>query len=266
MAIGFAIAFAAITVLHVVGMFTHYDLRIVAHLIPARDHPRVLALVHPLVHLGDAAFIGVVVVAGTVGLWLMGYRRTWAMFVIVLSWPIELACKIVLPQPDGLGSTQASVSISSLVHGAGTKTVAGWLRHATPEGVQALAGQAGGFTVNLVSSYPSGTTARGTFVLGLIIWICVRLGIPVLSELSALLLLAPLSVLGLAMVLYAWHWPSDVLGGYALGFALLATTLAVVRRPVGRHSGNRSSFKHRSAHGPLYRRPPESHPPQANQS
>jgi hypothetical protein len=221
MAFLFCLLFALITVFRVSGDFTHYDLRIVARLVPARDHTRVLALIHPLVHLGDVAAIAMFSGAAIVCLWLLGYRRTWAMLTVLLSWPIEFACKSILPQPAGLGSVQATVSITSLVHGTGARTISGWLQHAAP-----------GATLNLISTYPSGTTARGTFVLGLLLWLSLRAEIPVISELCALSLLAALSVLGLAMVLYSWHWPSEVLGGYALGFALLAITLAAIRHPL----------------------------------
>jgi hypothetical protein len=232
MSSAFTVLFLAVTVLRVRGSFTHLDLRIVAHVVPARYHPRVLALVHPLVHLGDAVVMVAVVLASMVGLRLAGYRRSWAMLVLFLSWPIEFACKAVLPQPDGLGTISATVTVKSLVHGTGTTTMLAWVHHATPGSLQVMVSRIGGEAVRLVSSYPSGTAARGTFVLCLVIWLCLRLRIPVLSELLVLLLLAPLLVLGLAMVLYAWHWPSDVLGGYILGFALLSIALAILRRPV----------------------------------
>ena len=225
------LGFLISTLFRVAGSYTHYDLRIVAHLIPERDHTHILALVHPLVHLGDAAFVGAVSAGAILILWAMGYRRTWAVLTGLLSWPVELVCKAALPQPAGLGSQQASVTISSLVHGAGTRTVGGWLQHAAPESLLALAGQAGGLSVNLVSSYPSGTTARATFAVGLVVWLCLRADVPLFSGMLALALLMPLTVVGLAMVLYDWHWPSDVLGGYILGFALLALSLAILRRP-----------------------------------
>lgn len=232
LAAALTVLFVAVTVLRVAGSFTHPDLRLVARIVPARYHPHVLALIHPLVHLGDAAFVAGVAIVSMTLLWLLGYRRTWAMLLALLSWPIELGCKAILPQPDGLGNVAATVTVTSLVHGASSHAVLHWLAHATPAGVGALVQHAGGATLDLVSSYPSGTTARGTYVLGLFIWLVMRLRVPVLSELLAIALLAPMLVLGLAMVLYAWHWPSDVLGGYILGFAMLFASLALLRRPV----------------------------------
>jgi membrane-associated phospholipid phosphatase len=154
------------------------------------------------------------------------------MLLVLLSWPIELGCKAVLPQPAILGSVQDSVQVGDLVHGPGAAAVRDWLHGAIPGGIDALLQHAGTATVGLSSSYPSGSTARGTFVLGLLIWACLRLNILVVSEMLAMALLAPMAALGFAVVLFNWHWPADVIGGYLLGLALLAGALALLRRPV----------------------------------
>jgi hypothetical protein len=230
-AVVLAVAFVAFTALWVGGATTHTDLRIVAHLVPVRDHTRLLKLVHPLVHLADAWFV----VAGTVlvmiVLWLRGYRRTWALLTVLLSWPIELGCKAVFTQPPALFTEPSSVQMRDLVHGPGAAALLDWLHRAAPTGVGTLVSSAGGATLGLASSYPSGTAARGAFVIGLLAWACLRLGGTGLGVILAGLLLIPLSTLGLAVVLYAWHWPSDVVGGYLLGLGLLALGLAGLRRP-----------------------------------
>jgi membrane-associated phospholipid phosphatase len=228
-------AFVVFTSVRVSGMTTHLDLRIVAHLLPIRDHQRLLKLLHPLVHLADGWFVVTVTMLMVLALWMRGYKHPWALMLGLLSWPIELACKAVFPQPSGLFTAHATVQIRDLVHGPGAAAVLDWLHNAAPGGVGTLVQNAGGATLGLASSYPSGTTARGAFVIGLLAWACLRLGGSSLGALLATLLLAPLSTLGLAVVLYAWHWPSDVVGGYLLGLGLLAAGLAIQRRPTRAH-------------------------------
>jgi membrane-associated phospholipid phosphatase len=169
-------------------------------------------------------------------LWLLGYRRTWAVLSGLLSWPIELGCKALLDQPGALSPTgqggfvPASVQLRSLLQGSATQQALDWLNHAMP-GLSALVHHAGTTTVGLTSSFPSGTTARGAFALGLLAWLCLVVDVPLLSQLFALALLGVAALLGFAVVLFAWHLPSDVLGGYLLGFALLAVALALLKRP-----------------------------------
>ncbi|HVC79150.1 MAG TPA: phosphatase PAP2 family protein [Chloroflexota bacterium] len=225
-------AFAAFTAVRGSGTTTQLDLRIVADLVPIRDHHRLLKLLHPLVHLADGWFVVSVTMLVVLTLWARGYKHPWALLLGFLSWPIELACKTLFPQPTGLYTGHATVQIRDLVHGPGATALLDWLHNAAPGGVGTLVQSAGGATLGLASSYPSGTTARGAFVIGLLAWACLRLGGSSLGVLLATLLFVPLSTLGLAVVLYAWHWPSDVVGGYLLGIGLLAAGLAIQRRPI----------------------------------
>ena len=226
-----AVAFAVFTAIRVSGVTTHLDLRIVAHLVPVRDHTRLLKLIHPLVHLADAWFVLAVTALAMIVLWLRGYRRVWALLTVLLAWLIELGCKAVFPEPPALFTAPSSVQMRDLVRGPGAAAFLDWLHQAAPTGVGALVSRAGGATLGLASSYPSGTAARGAFVIGLIGWACSRMGGAGAGALLAALLVIPLSTLGLAVVLYAWHWPSDVMGGYLLGLGLLALGLACLRRP-----------------------------------
>lgn len=244
------VAFLAVTVARATGRFAHLDLRIVAHVVPVGYHPRLLAAVHPLVHLGDAAFVLAVTLPATLVLWLLGYRRSWAVLLVGLSWPVELGCKAIMSQPALLGAVRETVRVGDLARGPGAITLLDWFNRATPDGVGALVRHAGNVTVGLSSSYPSGSTARGAFVLGLLIWAALRLRIVVMSELLALALLAPMAGLGFAVVLFAWHWPADVLGGYLLGLALLAASLALLRLPHASPPSGAASPIQAPSHGP----------------
>ncbi|HVA92428.1 MAG TPA: hypothetical protein VNL71_21610 [Chloroflexota bacterium] len=266
-AVFLAVAFAAFTAVRASGMTTHADVRIVAHLVPIRDHQRVLKLLHPLVHLADGWFVLTVTAAVVLVLWVRGYQRPWALLVGLLSWPIELACKALAPEPSGLFTEPASVQMRDLVHGPGVTAVLDWLHQTAPGGVGALVQHAGGATLGLTSSYPSGTTARGAFVIGLLAWTCFRLGGSGLGVLLATLLLVPLSTLGLAVVLYAWHWPSDVAGGYLLGLGLLATGLAIQRRPTRSDAAPPPSKQHRpTGSNAVSRQPPSQKGPHSPHS
>jgi membrane-associated phospholipid phosphatase len=230
------VAFVALAIVRQRGRLIHLDLRIITHIVPGRQHPRLIDAMQPLTHLGDAVFLVPVSIVALVALRLLGYRRSWVVLIGLLSWPIELACKATLDQPGALDPYgqhnfgEESVQLRSMVHGAGARQVFDWLDHAVP-GLSALIQHAGSTTVGLTSSFPSGTTARGAFALGLLAWLCLLVDVPFVSELLALALFGVAGLVGIAVMLFAWHLPSDVLGGYLLGFALLAVALALLRRP-----------------------------------
>lgn len=230
--------FVAFTVARAGGRFAHLDLRIAARLVGLSDRHHLLRALHPLVHLGDLAFVCAVAGGASLILRLRGYRRAWSPLAFgLLSWPIELICKSIVPQPPILGSPRDIVHLGDLVRGPAATAFLDWLRGATPGGLDSLLRHAGSTALPLTSSYPSGSAARGTFVLGLLIWAALRARIPVLSALAALALLLPMAALGFSLVIFNWHWPVEVAGGYLLGLALLAAALAIIRPPPPRHAG-----------------------------
>ena len=80
-------------------------------------------------------------------------------------------------------------------------------------------------------SFPSGHVALMLAVYGLLAWLWIRSSRSPLERTVAVLLLAALLVIvGWARVRLGAHWPSDVLGGYAIGLAWLTTVVISLRR------------------------------------
>ena len=84
-------------------------------------------------------------------------------------------------------------------------------------------------------SFPAGHVMSPTYVYGFLIYLSVSLPLP--APLRASLATATAAVLALSGPANVWlgvHWPSDVLGGYAWGAALLLPVVAACRL-FGRH-------------------------------
>jgi len=81
------------------------------------------------------------------------------------------------------------------------------------------------------AAYPSGHALTATVVCGLLLWLLHRYGVG--GALWGLALaVAALSVVGVGLtrIWLGVHWPSDVLGGWVLGAALVALAVLVHRR------------------------------------
>ena len=79
-------------------------------------------------------------------------------------------------------------------------------------------------------SFPSGHVALMIAVYGLLAWLWCRASRHVVERLLAVVLLASLLlVTGAARVRLGSHWPSDILAGYAIGIAWLATVITALR-------------------------------------
>ena len=80
-------------------------------------------------------------------------------------------------------------------------------------------------------SFPSGHVALMMAVYGILAWLWFRASRSVLERAVVVVLLAALLlVTGWARLRLGAHWPSDVLAGYAVGGAWLATVLTALRR------------------------------------
>ena len=79
-------------------------------------------------------------------------------------------------------------------------------------------------------SFPSGHVVNLTAIFGFLVYLTLLLvaHAPVRWGLSALLVL-PILAIGFARIEDGAHWPSDVLGGYMLGWLWLAVTIQVYR-------------------------------------
>ncbi len=85
------------------------------------------------------------------------------------------------------------------------------------------------------ASFPAGHVMSPTYLYGFLIYLAASL--PLTSATRAALATASAAVLALSAPANVWlgvHWPSDVLGGYAWGAALLLPVVAACWR-LGRH-------------------------------
>jgi membrane-associated phospholipid phosphatase len=75
------------------------------------------------------------------------------------------------------------------------------------------------------ASWPSGHATAAT----ILVWCAVLVAPPSLRRMTALIGLAFVVAVGCALLILAWHMPSDVLGGYLLGTLWFALALALLR-------------------------------------
>jgi membrane-associated phospholipid phosphatase len=90
---------------------------------------------------------------------------------------------------------------------------------------------AGGIAAPGLHSFPSGHVALMLAVYGLLAYLWIRRSRSVPERCGVVLLLAALLfVTGWARVRLGSHWPSDILAGYVIGAAWLATVVTALRR------------------------------------
>jgi undecaprenyl-diphosphatase len=90
---------------------------------------------------------------------------------------------------------------------------------------------AGGIAAPGLHSFPSGHVALMMAVYGLLAFLWCRASRSVVERVLAVVLLAALLLItGTARVRLGSHWPSDVLAGYVIGAAWLATIVTALLR------------------------------------
>lgn len=79
--------------------------------------------------------------------------------------------------------------------------------------------------------FPSGHASGAMLVFGALAWICwTNIQPDIGRRLACAIYLALVAIVGFARISTGAHWPSDVLGGYVLGIAILSTlTIAIGR-------------------------------------
>ncbi|MGX1128812.1 membrane-associated phospholipid phosphatase [Streptomyces glaucescens] len=81
------------------------------------------------------------------------------------------------------------------------------------------------------AAFPSGHAMTATVVLGLLLWLMHRHGVGrVLWRTAVTLAVVSVAGVGLTRVWLGVHWPSDVLGGWLLGAAVVALAVAAHQR------------------------------------
>lgn len=138
---------------------------------------------------------------------------------------IALAAALVLFLVRRRWAAALSLPFAYVVGEASVGGVKGLLSRPRPPGATALGG-----------AFPSGHTAGATIECGLVLVTALAvLGAPRAWRIAGAVAWALLSALaGTARVLEGEHWPTDVVGGWLLGIAVVAAATWLAQQPMGR--------------------------------
>jgi undecaprenyl-diphosphatase len=138
--------------------------------------------------------------------------------------PLVVACAIVAARRRRPLLAIAFVAAYVLVRGI---VFVGWFLWDRPRPRVILEGK----LAPPLHSYPSGHVALALSVYGILAWLWIRSSKSWPERILAVVLLVALvSITGLARVRLGTHWPSDVIAGFIIGLAWLAVVLRAVHR------------------------------------
>ncbi|MFF4910255.1 phosphatase PAP2 family protein [Streptomyces sp. NPDC001260] len=114
----------------------------------------------------------------------------------------------------------ATVTLGSVVQ-QGLKAAVGRPRPVWPDPVDSAR----------YAAFPSGHAMTATIVCGLLLWLVHHYGVgPALRRTALWVAVVSVTGVGLTRVWLGVHWPSDVLGGWLLGAAMVAVAVGVHQR------------------------------------
>ena len=133
-------------------------------------------------------------------------------------------CLILLILPQTRNIYGIPVSMGAIFVTILNKTIKHIIQRLRPEDIEHLV-QEGGY------SFPSGHSITSMFVYGMLlylIWIHVK--DRRLRNILSVLVMIPLVLVGPSRIYLGVHYPTDVLAGWCLGFAVLMAAIGVVQR------------------------------------
>jgi undecaprenyl-diphosphatase len=189
----------------------------------ARSSPRLDLLALEITALGSASVTGVIVIVASIFLWSTRHRYSAALLWVALGggWALANLLKFLIDRPR-------------------------------PDLFEWRVPHAG------ASSYPSGHSTTAMALYATLTYLLVRLeSTAAMRRLTVAVLGVVVLLVGLSRVYLGVHYPSDVLGGYLIGFAW--ATVAVLGMEAIRYFRQRRQHS-RTEEGPLHGDPPAGRP------
>lgn len=137
-------------------------------------------------------------------------------------------CLILLILPQTRNVYGIPVSMGAIFVTILNKTIKHIIQRLRPEDIQHLV-QEGGY------SFPSGHSITSMFVYGMMLYLVwTHVKNRRLRNILSVLVMIPLVLVGPSRIYLGVHYPTDVLAGWCLGFAVLMAAIGVVQRITAR--------------------------------